>query len=393
MLRRFRTSPFALERCRRLPDDGLERMIELARELTTPQKLTGDEKLPLEQRRALTLESYLRDSGKYAYTLNMAVADPYVDPVEDFLFNRQRGHCEYFASALALMLRAVDVPSRLVTGFKGADRLGSTAAYEVQQRHAHAWVEAYIDGTWIVLDPTPAARDDDVRERMAGGGFWRNARQSLSSMWSNYVVSLSLTRQQQDLYDPLQGSVTTGWGAVRQVLQRLVSSMDGFKTFMSSPESLFTPRGAVAILVCLAGAVLVFQLFRRLLFGFGARSVFPVSRGGWIGRIMDWLANRLPARRRDSKRAVVAFYEQFQSLVSIAGLVARHDQTQREFARHVEAKLAGRLAPAGLAQFPTQLTEIFYRVRFGHESLESLETADIENRLDRLKMALLPARN
>jgi len=291
------------------------------------------------------------------------------------------------------MLRAVDVPSRLVTGFKGADRLGSTTAYEVQQRHAHAWVEAYIDETWIVLDPTPSARDDDVRERLAGGSFWRNARQSLSSMWSNYVVSLSLTRQQQDLYDPLQGSVTTGWGAVRQVLQRMASATDGVKKLMSSPESVFTPRGAVALLASLAGAALVFQMFRRLLYGFGARSVFSVSRRGWIGRFMDWLARRLATRPRDPNKAVVAFYEQFQSLVSIAGMIPRHDQTQREFARHVEAELAGRLVPAGLARFPTQLTELFYRVRFGHESLESLETVDIANRLDRLKMALLPARN
>src|SRR5262249_56352097 len=141
-----------------------------------------DEKLPLEQRRALTLESYLRDSGKYAYTLNMAVTDSRVDPVEDFLFNRQRGHCEYFASALALMLRAIDVPSRLVTGFKGADRLGSTGPYEVQQRHAHAWVEAYLDGKWVVLDPTPAARDDDVRGRLPPGGISTNALQPISPM-------------------------------------------------------------------------------------------------------------------------------------------------------------------------------------------------------------------
>src|SRR5262249_38000776 len=111
ILRRFRTSPMALERCRRLPGERLERLIGLARELTTSAELSGAENLPRAQRMALTLEAHLRDSGIYAYSLNMAVVDPDIDPVEDFLFNRQRGHCEYFASALALMLRAVDVPS------------------------------------------------------------------------------------------------------------------------------------------------------------------------------------------------------------------------------------------------------------------------------------------
>jgi hypothetical protein len=390
-LHHFRTSPLALERCRRLPSQGIERLIGLARELTASEKLLAGEDLPLAHRMALTLQAHLRDSGKYSYTLNMAVTDPQIDPVEDFLFNRQRGHCEYFASALVLMLRAIDVPSRLVTGFKGADRLGSTGSYEVQQRHAHAWAEAYIDGKWIVLDPTPASRDDDVRERLAGVGFWRNTRQSISSMWSNYVVSLSLSRQQQDLYDPLQGSVATGWGAVRQVLQRLASAVNSIKDVLLSPESLFTPRGTVLILASVAGTVLFLQMFRRLLKRDAAHSVFPVSRGGWITRLIDWLERRLRPRPRNPTAAIVAFYAQFQSLVGIAGLIPRMDQTQREFARHVESVLAGRLAPAGLGRFPTQLAELFYRVRFGNGSLASPETADIEHRLDLLKEALLPA--
>src|SRR5262249_32941860 len=84
--------------------------------------------------------------------------------------------------------------------------------------------------------------------------------------------------------------------------------------------------------------------------------------------------------------------EQFQSVVRIAGLIPRLDQTQQEFARQVESNLAGRLAPAGLARFPSQLAELFYRVRFGEGTLEPLETADIERRLDELKEALLPVR-
>jgi hypothetical protein len=392
ILRRLRTSQMALERCRRLPEERLERLIGLARELTTSAKLAGTDDLPLAQRMALTLETHLRDSGIYAYSLNMAVADPDIDPVEDFLFNRQRGHCEYFASALVLMLRAVDVPSRLVTGFKGADRLGSTGSYEVQQRHAHAWVEAYIDEKWMVLDPTPAARDDDVRERLAGAGFWRNARQSISSMWSNYVVSLSLTRQQQDLYDPLQGSVTTGWSAVRQAGQRVVAAVDGVKDALSSPESLLTPRAAALGLLSLAAAVVIFKLLRRLLKQDLSRAVYPTARRSWIGRLFDWLQERLKVRPRDPTGMVVAFYQQFQSVVRMAGLIPRLDQTQQEFARQVESNLAGRLAPAGLARFPTQLAELFYRVRFGEGALEPLERADIERRLDQLKEALLPLR-
>ena len=52
--------------------------------------------------RARALEAYLRESGQFGYTLQMNVVDPSLDPVEDFLVNRKEGHCEYFASALAL---------------------------------------------------------------------------------------------------------------------------------------------------------------------------------------------------------------------------------------------------------------------------------------------------
>ncbi len=73
------------------------------------------------QARARALEAYLRESGKFTYTLQMEVFDRTLDPVEDFLVNRKSGHCEYFASALALLLRSVGIRSRVVNGFKGGD--------------------------------------------------------------------------------------------------------------------------------------------------------------------------------------------------------------------------------------------------------------------------------
>ena len=73
------------------------------------------------RRRARALEAYLRDSGEFSYTLQMDVVDRKLDPVEDFLVNRKEGHCEYFASALALLLRSIDIQSRIVNGFKGGD--------------------------------------------------------------------------------------------------------------------------------------------------------------------------------------------------------------------------------------------------------------------------------
>lgn len=79
-----------------------------------------------------------------------------VDPVVSFLTTDREGHCEYFASALALLARAADVPARLVAGYRVVET--SPLGYHVvRERHAHSWVEVWLDDHWITIDPTPAA--------------------------------------------------------------------------------------------------------------------------------------------------------------------------------------------------------------------------------------------
>src|SRR5207248_510942 len=87
--------------------------------------------------RVRALENYLKGSGLFTYTLRMTVVDPKLDPVEDFLVNRKEGHCEYYASALTLMIRAIGVPCRMVNGFKGGDWNDFAGVLNVRQKHAH----------------------------------------------------------------------------------------------------------------------------------------------------------------------------------------------------------------------------------------------------------------
>lgn len=91
----------------------------------------------------------------YRYSVEFA-RRPGHDPVVDFLLHDRHGHCEYFASSLALLARLAGVPTRVVTGYRVAER--SRWGYAVvRQRHAHAWVEAWLDERWVTVDPTPAA--------------------------------------------------------------------------------------------------------------------------------------------------------------------------------------------------------------------------------------------
>jgi len=113
--------------------------------------------------RARALESALATRFTYSISFREAWvsarrARPHVDPVVLFLEDLQTGHCEYFASALTLLLRVEGIPARLVSGYRVAERNPLGGWSVVRERHAHAWVEAHLPGVgWTTLDGTPIA--------------------------------------------------------------------------------------------------------------------------------------------------------------------------------------------------------------------------------------------
>lgn len=137
-----------------------------------------------DEAKARAIESYFRKG--YSYSL---FSDSKERTLEDFLFKTMRGNCEYFASAGAVLLRAAGIPSRLVTGFLADDWNEYGKFYDVRQREAHAWVEAYIPGKgWMTFDPTPAeeggfsARANAVSRKLER---WFNAFQA---EWYRHVI-------------------------------------------------------------------------------------------------------------------------------------------------------------------------------------------------------------
>ncbi len=80
--------------------------------------------------------------SEFRYTLAMDVVDPSIDPAVDFLVNRKQGHCEYFATAMTLLVRSIGIPARMVNGFKGGDYNAARRLTTVRQKHAHSWVRS-----------------------------------------------------------------------------------------------------------------------------------------------------------------------------------------------------------------------------------------------------------
>jgi protein-glutamine gamma-glutamyltransferase len=139
--------------------------------------------------KAAAIEIYLRTH--FGYTLELP-RTPVEDPLANFLFQRKQGHCEYFASSMAVMLRTVGIPSRVVNGFHSDEFNDLTSNYVVRAKNAHSWVEAYFPGYgWQTFDPTPAGAG------VAPQGWNRLALyiDAMSSFWRDWIVSYDSSHQ------------------------------------------------------------------------------------------------------------------------------------------------------------------------------------------------------
>ncbi|MEO1997221.1 MAG: transglutaminaseTgpA domain-containing protein, partial [Planctomycetaceae bacterium] len=342
-----------------VPGAGFDRLVRLARQVT--QGLASD------REKASALEAHLRDSGQYGYSLNASITDPMIDPVEDFLFNRKQGHCEYFASALTLMLRAVGIPSRLISGFKGGVMNSLTGVFEVQQRHAHAWVEAYIDSQWVVLDATPADRSLSVLSLAPVLKSWQEIKLFISDLWSNQIMNVDMRTQTDRFYEPLRRAATDWWKAMQGNRSKARSLWQILKDFLLTPERWFSGPGAVLTLV----------------FGFTAAGLWWLSRLLW-----RWLRKLSFRTDRRIARPTVEFYERFAQICARNGLQRSPSTTHREFGVEVTSGLQDRLSGSGLDAVPGQLVEFFQIVRFGCRALNAEQLRGIDQQLDALVSCL-----
>src|SRR4029078_258906 len=162
------------------------------------QQITSRAPRPYEKAEAI--ESYL--SSHFTYTLELPKTAPQ-DPIASFLFERRQGHCEYFASAMAVMLRTLGIPSRIVNGSAGGDDNDVSSQYVIRASEAHSWVEAYIpDEGWMEFDPTPA-----------GTGLTESHSNrfllyldAMASFWREWIVNYDLGHQIRLTQDASRGS-------------------------------------------------------------------------------------------------------------------------------------------------------------------------------------------
>ena len=178
---------------RQLPEVEREEFERLAGELGLKELGSVNERLQRVREHLAT----------FAYaTYREAAIAPGSTPLGDFLRRSKSGHCEYFAGAATLLLRAAGVPARYATGFAMLEYSALEEAYVVRARHAHAWTRAFVDGRWVDLDATPPSW---IEEEDRGAPAWEKLVDLLR--WAGFRWSQR---------GPLQGGM--GWYAALALL-------------------------------------------------------------------------------------------------------------------------------------------------------------------------------
>jgi protein-glutamine gamma-glutamyltransferase len=281
--------------------------------------------------KAANIERYLKTH--YGYTLDLS-GPPGDDPLANFLFVRRAGHCEYFASAMTIMLRTLQIPSRYVTGFLPGEYNDVGGDYIVRASDAHSWVEAYFPGHgWITFDPTPAgdAKHAGFFDRV--GLYW----DWFQFAWSEWIVNYDFTHQLVLAQNLQKTSHDFGDRARRYYQQKQREALDLLLAVDRRIEA--SPYFLPTLLIILVG-MLVYLRGRSLIAYFVARLALRARRGGNLTASLASLE-----------------YREMLRLLEKRGWKKAASQTPLEFA-------AGIPAPE-LAAPVAEFTELYQSARFG----------------------------
>jgi transglutaminase-like putative cysteine protease len=268
----------------------------------------------------------------FVYTLDGATPAKSRDPLADFLFVTKRGYCEYFASAMAVLLRTEGVPARVATGFQSGYFNDVSNTWVVRASDAHAWVEAWLEGRgWVTYDPTPPAAED------ARGGWLARRLQRIDmyldaadTAWQRWVLA----------YNPGQQAAL-----VLAFRNKVNAARNGDTTF-SMPDIFAAGwRSWLFLLAALASAALAAKFgpgfWRRWIAGSRMRKLMRKIHSG------DGTAN-------DAR----LLYERMLVSVERRGFQKPAWFTPAEFARNL---------PASEREAVGAFTEAYNEIRFGND--------------------------
>jgi transglutaminase-like putative cysteine protease len=341
--------PAEAKRYLQLPAKFDERIAVLTAQVTEKQTNRYD--------KARAVENYLQTG--FGYTLEMKAKGE--EPLADFLFNVREGHCEYFATAMAIMLRTQGIATRVVNGFQQGEYNETADVFVVRQKDAHSWVEVYFprENAWVPFDPTPAAGRFDDSLAMSGiFGKFNSYLVALETFWIQYFVAYdnqeqkSLMRSVKNSFVEYQAKTSVWLNEMQYRLSDWWREVRGDKGLQASARAM--AFGIGYLLAAILGTITIVWLYRK------------IRRLDVWRRIYAWLKFR-------NETTIVEFYERMQRVLASKGFTRAAHQTPLEFAFALNMPEAVRI------------TEKYNRVRFGEKNLSNDESEEIESWLKDLE--------
>jgi len=296
------------------------------------------------------IEDYLRN--KIRYTRDLHRTSNSTDPLYEFIFLSREGHCEYFATALTLMLRSVGIPARYINGFYGGEWNDYGEYYIVRQEDAHSWVEAYIENQgWTVFDATPSLPDS-----IPSSYFLSSLLMFLDSIkmaWSNYVVDYDLK---------MQINAATGMSIkMNESYKNIRSHLNGFLDHaVSTTKSLFyifdAPYPAPSKLLIFIVSLLIIILFLYFI--------------------------TVSVKKNKTTVSDVSFYNKLVSIFEKQGYKKKPYMTGYDFLESLE----------GINPYVKEKARIiingFYKLKYGQVQISKIEMAEIEGLLKEISKSI-----
>jgi protein-glutamine gamma-glutamyltransferase len=328
----------------------------------------GDERGPhaLDEEISRRIEQHLRT--QFTYTLDLTDARRQIlgqDPLVWFLSeNGGRGHCEYFAGAMALMCQSLGMEARVVVGFHSNEYNPYGGYYRVRQSHAHAWVEVLTPEGWKTFDPT-SGTDSPVLGAIAAG--WTRLRQMfdyLEHAWATSVVAYD--------QDSRQTMIAT-------VDQRMMNAAMRSGTWWNEVRAWLS-KAQWWIASQVLGALVAMTLVAL----FAAIAWFLWEKWKLRRRVVRIGIDALPASDRVRLARQLAFYDELVQLLERQGIARPRHLTPMEFSRSLV------YLPREAYESIGRMTDIFYRIRYGRMQLTRAQRRRLINAVSQVEQHLGP---
>lgn len=299
------------------------------KELT--REIVKDEKTDLNK--ATAIESYLRNN--YIYNLNVSEVPDDKEFIDHFLFDEQEGYCTYFATAMAIMLRLEGIPTRYIEGYL-TQETEESGVYEVRQKNAHAWVEAFIEPVgWMTFEPTPVY--------------------PIQSRLENYQPVV--VEDEESASNEIENNVREPRpGFEDMLIDDSLDYMDGDGAPIYNEVYEDVPAELREMIINILLIILLLIIPVRFLVG-----------------LLKYSYNEHKARRLPNNKRIIYLYGQITNLLGFLGYPQKYGETHSEYANRIAYKFFTHNV-RGIQE----ITDIFVRSKYGNIPASDEDVLDLK---------------